>query len=240
MPESVPPGIESVLRMVAWWTVLTGVSAVGWLVLRPALASWQDKGWAIARGVSALAFAYAMWVAGHLAPVLGADAIRIIAMVAAIAVLACRRPALAMDRETWRCILRAELRFAIPFVLYATVRGFNHDVIGLEKFMDFAFVNAAFIANAAPVADPWFAGEPINYYYFGHFVTAFLAKLSATPPAYAYNLMLATLFASTFQLAHGVVSELDDASRRRSAAWACSPEPGSSSAAMSTGLSTAS
>jgi len=36
---------------------------------------------------------------------------------------------------------------------------------------------AATRSDTVPVADPWFAGEPINYYYFGHFVTARLANI---------------------------------------------------------------
>ena len=40
----------------------------------------------------------------------------------------------------------------------------------------------------------WLSGRTINYYYFGHFLTAFLTLVSGIDTAYTYNLMLATVF----------------------------------------------
>ncbi|MGE3863040.1 MAG: DUF2298 domain-containing protein, partial [Burkholderiaceae bacterium] len=119
-----------------------------------------------------------------------------------------RAAQLARSSGAARAILGAELRFLLPFVFYLAMRGFNRDLIGLEKFMDFGFVNAAYLSSMMPPFDPWFAGEPINYYYFGHYVAAFLCRLSGVPPEFGYNLMLATLFAWTFQLAFTIVAEL--------------------------------
>jgi uncharacterized membrane protein len=39
----------------------------------------------------------------------------------------------------------------------------------------------------------WAAGHTINYYWFGHFMTAVLTKLSKIPSEITYNLMLATI-----------------------------------------------
>jgi len=56
----------------------------------------------------------------------------------------------------------------------------------------------------------WFAGESVNYYYGGHLAASLLARLTATPPAYAYNLALAgfyaTLVTAAFELARGVAA----------------------------------
>ncbi|MEK6878763.1 MAG: DUF2298 domain-containing protein, partial [Nanoarchaeota archaeon] len=49
-----------------------------------------------------------------------------------------------------------------------------------------------------PPKDIWMAGESINYYYFGHFLTAFLIKFSGINSAISYNLMLSTLFGLCF------------------------------------------
>jgi uncharacterized membrane protein len=113
-----------------------------------------------------------------------------------------------MAATSWRGLLMAELRFTAPFAFYIAMRGFSHDLIGLEKFMDLAFVNAATQTMTLPAPDPWFAGQPINYYYFGHYLAALICKLSAVPPAFGYNLMLATLFGGVFQLAYAFVAEM--------------------------------
>ena len=77
---------------------------------------------------------------------------------------------------------------------WSFVRSFQPDIQGLEKFMDMGFVNAILRSKWLPPADMWLSGHTINYYYFGHFLTAFLTLLSGIDSAYTYNLMLATVF----------------------------------------------
>ena len=60
------------------------------------------------------------------------------------------------------------------------------------------FINSILQGKFLPPTDMWFAGEPINYYYFGHLISAVLTKLSGVAPGAAYNLLIATLFALTF------------------------------------------
>ena len=198
---------ESLLHAFRWYATVLAVTVVGWLALAPALARWHDAGWTIARTLSLLVFAYASWVAGHLGPLFAAEPMRLALVVVAVVVVAIDRRRPAVDAQTWRRIATAEFRFVGPFAFYCVMRGFSHDIIGLEKFMDFAFVNAATGVSSLPVPDPWFAGESINYYYFGHYVAALLGKLSGVPAAWGYNLMLATLFGSTFALAFAFVAE---------------------------------
>ena len=201
---------DSFLYALAWLLTLLALNAIGWLALRAKAATWHDGGWAIARPLAVLGFSYVMWIAGQFAPVFGVDTLRIVATVAAatMAFVAWHRNLLAVDRPTLRRLAAAELRFVSPFMFYAAMRGFSHDIIGLEKFMDFAFMNSAMATDSMPVPDPWFSSEPINYYYFGHYVAALLSKLSGTPAAYGYNLMLATVFGTTFQLAYAFVAEM--------------------------------
>ena len=85
--------------------------------------------------------------------------------------------------------------FIASVVGWSWVRGFQPDIQGLEKFMDMGFVNAILRSKWMPPADMWLSGHTINYYYFGHFLTAFLTLLSGIDSAYTYNLMLATVFA---------------------------------------------
>lgn len=63
--------------------------------------------------------------------------------------------------------------------------------------MDFGFINSSLKAEFMPPKDIWLAPFSINYYYFGHFVTALLTKISGINSAVTYNLMLSTLFALT-------------------------------------------
>ncbi len=100
--------------------------------------------------------------------------------------------------------------FVISVAGWSWVRGFQPDIQGLEKFMDMGFVNAILRSKWMPPADMWLSGYKINYYYFGHFLTAFLTLLSGIDSAYTYNLMLATVFGLSMVGAFSFVYNFSD------------------------------
>jgi uncharacterized membrane protein len=63
--------------------------------------------------------------------------------------------------------------------------------------MNWAFINAALHSPALPPPDPWLAGYPINYYYFGHVVAAGLILFSGVDSAVGYNLMICQVVATS-------------------------------------------
>ena len=91
-----------------------------------------------------------------------------------------------------------EIIFLIMLFFWSAIRSNAPDIHGLEKFMDFGFLNSILRTDYFPAKDMWYTPLSINYYYFGHLMTAVLTKLSAIPSFISYNLMLATLFALTF------------------------------------------
>jgi YYY domain-containing protein len=88
---------------------------------------------------------------------------------------------------------------------------------GGEKFLDFALLRSLLRAEALPLEDPWFAGEPARYYYGGHLLAATLARLAGVPAGLAYNLSLATAFAAMVGAAWGVAGALAPEHRRPAA-----------------------
>lgn len=108
-------------------------------------------------------------------------------------------------------ILFEESLFFIILVVWSVVRSYAPDIEGLEKYMDWGFINSALRSQYLPPADMWYAGSPINYYYFGHLIFALLTKVSSIPSAITYNLSIATLcalvFTSTFSLVANLASK---------------------------------
>ncbi len=126
-----------------------------------------------------------------------------------LAIFICKGSNILEDiRENSLIILFEELLFIVMLLLWCYVRGLQPDIYGLEKYMDFGFVNAILRADSMPPADIWFAGKGINYYYFGHYICAYLIKLTGIEPAFAYNLMIATLFSLSFLLTFSLASNL--------------------------------
>lgn len=95
-------------------------------------------------------------------------------------------------RKIW---ISETILFITAFLFWGLIRGFQPNIQGLEKFMDIGFVNSTIRSRFMPPPDPWLAGKPINYYYFGHYLAGFLISLSGIDTAYSYNLMLAAVFA---------------------------------------------
>ena len=63
--------------------------------------------------------------------------------------------------------------------------------------MDFAYLNGVLRSTTFPPIDPWYAGGFINYYYFGYVLIGSPALLLKVIPAFAYNLMIPTVFMMT-------------------------------------------
>jgi len=104
-------------------------------------------------------------------------------------------------RDRWPVWLAEEGLFFLALAVWANIRGFQPDIEGLEKYMDFGFVNSILRGSSFPPADMWLAGESINYYYFGHLMSAVVTKISGLAAAVTYNLMIATIFALAFSAA---------------------------------------
>lgn len=97
-------------------------------------------------------------------------------------------------------VLSYELLFLTMLIAYCYLKGFEASIHTLEKYMDFGFIQSILNSKYLPPSDMWFSSTtneflPINYYYFGHFVTSLLIKISQTLPSAGYNIMLGTIFA---------------------------------------------
>lgn len=105
-------------------------------------------------------------------------------------------------------LILEEVLFTSGLLLWAYVRSFQPDINGLEKFMDYGFVNSVLQSQYLPPVDMWFAGKSINYYWFGHYITALLTKISDIPSAVTYNLMLGTILGLSMSGCFSIISNL--------------------------------
>ena len=93
-----------------------------------------------------------------------------------------------------------------PF--WTWVKAHEPSIRGLEKFMDYGFMQSLLNSTYFPAVDMWYPPYPINYYYFGHFVTAMITKASMLDLSYTFNLMLSTIFAFCFTMSFSIGREL--------------------------------
>ena len=107
-----------------------------------------------------------------------------------------------------KLLIFIEVLFFLGLLFWSYVRAHQPDIRGLEKFMDYGFINSILNSRFLPPIDMWASGETINYYWFGHLMTAFLTKLSGIPVAKTYNLMIGTILGLTFTSAFGICTSL--------------------------------
>ena len=207
-------GIAQSVPLLVWALALVIVGLAGlpyvWLLAR----SLPDRGFAIARPVGLLLVGWLVWWLASATPIgfsRGAVLLSLALVAAGGAAIAWRNRAdfMAWLRTSRRLLLFEEALFWGFFALFVWVKWLNpdlwHPVLGGEKPMDFAYLNAIVKSTAFPPYDPWFAGGYINYYYFGLVLVATLIHLTGVVPAVAYNLAIATWFAFLALAAFGVV-----------------------------------
>ncbi len=195
-----------------WWLAILGIGLAFFPISSKIFAKFFDRGYLFAKVLGILFSSYLVWLLASfkILPFSQPSVLLVIAL-GAIANLVVRfRKSLPSFRLSPACLIPVaeELVFFLTLTAWSFVRGFQPNIQGLEKFMDFGFVNSILRSQFFPPADMWFAGKSINYYYFGHFVTAFLTKLTGIDSAITYNLMIATLFAFTFSLTFSLAGNL--------------------------------
>lgn len=203
MPGLPVAEMNEVLR---WLVLLAGA---GWLMApltRRCLPGLEDGGWLAARALGWLMLGFLAYLVGALG--LGSFAATgpVVAALGMVALWIWLRRAVAAPPLA--AILRREALFAILFAVGLVERLQEAALMGLEKFTNMGFLTAVMRADLLPATDAWMAGQPINYYYFGHVTVAAWANLAQVPADHAYQLAMATLFALTGCLTFQLVSEL--------------------------------
>ncbi len=160
-----------------------------------------DKGYIFSKVLGIVTISYLLFVLGiaHILPFteISIFLIILIYLVVLTFIYGFKLPKLP-DKKLRRIWVFEEALFLAALSFWSYIKGFQPDINGLEKFMDFGFINSILRSDFFPPVDMWFTPEPINYYYFGHLQTAFLTKLTGIEPYILYNIMLAAIFAFLF------------------------------------------
>lgn len=206
-----PSDISSVIH---WWLVIL-ILGTGFLPLTFVLFNkFFDKGYIFSKLLGIIVTSYAIFLLGvlHINPFTQIYSFIIFVFLAVLffILIPDRKNSLSVIKQNWGIFIFEELLFLGGLFSWAYIHAFNPDIHGLEKYMDFGFINSILRSDYFPPKDMWFTPFPINYYYFGHITTAVLTKLSGIPSNITFNLMLSTIFAfsiaETFSLGANLYS----------------------------------
>jgi len=187
------------MTVILWYLVLLALGWAAYPLTARALSRLPDAGLGLLRIVGLVVILGPVWWLASFFPIPFKPVTLWVALGGVAALcwgLELFRPvARLILRSQWRRALLYEALTLLGFLAYLGFRGFQPDIAYTEKPMDLAFLASAIRTNHLPLPDPWFAGQPANYYTFGYIMMGALAKLAGAPPGIAFVLALATLFA---------------------------------------------
>lgn len=201
--------------MLLWWTCIFIIGLVFLPLTSILFTKFFDKGYLFSKTIGIVILSYLIWLLSSIKLVPFNRVTVIGALIAAALVFFVILLEFYGKLSTYlpsvkhiKIFILEELIFLSALAFWTFLRGLKPEIQGLEKFMDLGYVNAILKSTYMPPVDMWFAGKSINYYYFGHYITAFLTNLSGISSSITYNLMMATLFAFTFALTLSLVSNM--------------------------------
>jgi len=168
-----------------------------------------DAGWAFGRLLIWLVLALPVWVLAHWGfPVNNQGGLLVVFFCVAVVSMGVfhfnKDEIVLFLQERWKWLVAEEIIFTFGFLFLSVARCFGPDINDLEKFMDVGLIASYLRAPTFPVLDMWFAGEPMNYYTFGHFLGAVMTRYWSLELPYSYNVLLGLIMglfmAETFSL----------------------------------------
>jgi len=204
---------QEVAIIFRWWFVFFAIGFISIPITYHLFRRFIDLGYAFSKTIGLLLIAFCIFTLSilKLTP-FTTEAILTVAFIYALfnAYLFYKRRKEIFPQliKNLKVIVISELLFLGGLTVWTLIRGFQPDIEGLEKFMDFGFINSILSTRYLPPADMWFAGNPINYYWFGHFVVALLTKISNIPSGITFNLMIASILGLTLTSSFSIVASL--------------------------------
>ena len=202
--------------MVDALTWFLAVEVLGLLVLPVVFVLFRqlpDRGYTLAKPASLVLFSYVLWVLGltQVVPNTRLTVIVILLLGAVVGALVLRKVAGELKifiKENWPLIVAAEVIFIGFFLLWLGIVSEAPAINHTEKPMDFGFINAVLQSRFFPPEDPWLAGNSISYYYFGHFMMAFVTQVTGVASSVGYNLGVSLIPALAAMGAFGLIYNL--------------------------------
>jgi uncharacterized membrane protein len=151
-----------------------------------------------------------MWILGHIRVAINSTELTLVLLLIISSTLFVfnvihRKEIKKIFLDRWRQILAEETLFAFGFFFLSLVRGFNPDILDLEKFMDSGFMAGYLKTAYLPAEDMWLSGLSVNYYTFGHFMGAMMTRIWSLDLAITYNLLLGLIMGLSLVGAYSVI-----------------------------------
>jgi len=204
--------LPDLLNVFQWWVVFFFIGVIFIPITNLIFSNFFDKGYILAKVIGIALISYTVFILGFLKilPFETQNIFLIVGVFIFVNFFVIKKFTLSniKFRSMLPIFVFEEFIFILILLLWSLIHAHQPEIHGLEKYMDFGFINSILRAKYFPPLDMWFAPYPINYYYFGHLTTAVLTKISFLSSAITFNLTLATIAAINFVSAFSIVANL--------------------------------
>src|SRR3989344_5692277 len=193
------PFLSDLSKILIWYFFIQILSLAVFPLVARLFPDWADKGWGLAKTVGILFFSYLIWLLSSL-HLIKFEAFYLYLVLFILLFISIYFGKLfsfvsTLLKSSSKLLVIEEGLFLLFLIGWSITRGFFPEIRGLEKFMDYGFLVSILNTPYVPPRDMWWAGGTINYYYFGHYITAVLTRLSSLPSEVTYNIQIANIFA---------------------------------------------
>jgi YYY domain-containing protein len=202
------------LDIINWYLIILFLGWISFPFLYSLLPSLPGKGYSLAKLFGMLAWGYLFWILGRLGVTsnnLGGLTFPLLLLVG-VGMWSLKKAGSGVIwdwiKEHGALVISTEILFLAAFAGMALIRAYNPEIVGTEKPMELAFINAIIGSESMPPNDPWLSGYAISYYYFGFVLVGMMAKLAGTIGGIAFNLGVSLTFALTAVGSYGLLFNL--------------------------------
>ena len=200
------------MSVIIWWLSITLIGLAVFPAVSTLFIRFEDRGFIFSKMIGLLFISGIHFALNtmHIVPFTQAGCLMIAAAVCAVNIVLFYKGKLAKNFKGINISLIAaeEAVLLFLYIIWVWIIGYRPGAYGTEKFMDYGFVTSMLKSQWMPFEDMWYAGEPINYYYGGQYVTAWIAKLCGVSAGIAYTTMRATIAAFSFSLPLALVYQM--------------------------------
>lgn len=201
-------------HFLSWYLIVSFVGFLSFPLVYRLFSALPSRGYAIARILGILLWGYLFWIFTSLGitnndigGILLALTILLILTIWAFQTISI------VELQEWMrsnsmLLVVVEILFFVAFGGWCVVRAANPEILGTEKPMELAFINAILRSQSFPPNDPWLSGYAISYYYFGYVLVAMMAKMTNISGGIAFNLGISMVFALSALGAYGLLYDL--------------------------------
>lgn len=207
---------EDSKTFLVWWLAIWTLGCMFMPLTGMLFAGFRDRGWLFSKVLAIAIAGYAVWAPVTLGILKFTPAVcRAVAILCIAANLGLlfwqrRRGQNVLPENEANLIFWEEVILYLAFLLWTYVAGFHPQAHGVEKFMDYGFMEAMMRSTELPATDMWYSQEPMNYYYGGQYYAVFLTKLTGTRASSTYHLMRTLVAGMAFALPFSIVRQVTE------------------------------